>query len=62
MTGRRLLDSISGKIWSTTWDIPDAVMPELVAQLTPAVVDLVGDLDRQLEHDAAFLLTIAPCP
>jgi len=61
MTGRRLLDSIAGKVWSSTWDIPDAVMPPLVARLTPAVVDLVGDLDRPLEHDAAFLLTIAPC-
>jgi ubiquinone/menaquinone biosynthesis C-methylase UbiE len=61
-TGRQLLDSISGKIWSSTWDIPDAVMPEVVARLTPEVIDLVGDLDRPLVHDAAFLLTIAPCP
>jgi hypothetical protein len=61
MTGRRLLDSVASKVWSSTWDIPDAVMPELLRRLTPSVVDLVGDLDRPLVHEAAFLLTVAPC-
>jgi ubiquinone/menaquinone biosynthesis C-methylase UbiE len=62
MTGRGLVDSIARKVWSSTWDIPDGVMPELIHRLTPAVVDLVGDLDRPHVHDAAFLLTVAPCP
>src|SRR5262245_55062984 len=61
MTGRALLDSIAGKVWSSTWIIPDAVMPELLRRLTPWVADLVGDLDRPLVHDRVFLLTIAPC-
>jgi len=61
MTGRALLDSVAGKVWSSTWIIPDAVMPELLRRLTPWVADLVGDLDRPLVHDRVFLLTIAPC-
>ncbi len=62
MIGRRLLGDIAGKVWSTTWVIPDAVLPELIRRLTPELEALVGDLDRPLEREAAFLLSVARCP
>ncbi len=55
-TGRSLLDHIAGRIWSSTWDIPDAVMPELLRRLAPRVEALVGDLDRPLEWETTFVL------
>ena len=59
MTGRRLLADVAGKVWSSTWDIADAVMPELIRRLTPRVAQLVGDLDRPIVREARFVLTIA---
>jgi len=60
-TGRTLLDHIAGRIWSSTWDIPDAIMPELLKRLTPRVEALVGGLDRPVEWESSFvLLSSAP--
>ena len=62
-TGRTLLDHIAGRIWSSTWDIPDAIMPELIRRLTPRVEALVGGLDRPVEWESSFvLLSSAPRP
>lgn len=61
MVGRRLLEDVAGRVWSSTWDIPDAVMPELIRRLTPRVEALVGDLDRPIDREATFTLTAAPC-
>jgi len=62
MVARRLIASVEEKLWSSTWDIPDAIMPELIRRLTPQLEALVGDLDRPTVHEAVFLLTIARCP
>jgi len=58
VTGRRLLDHIAGRVWSSTWAIPDAVMPELLHRLAPRLEALVGDLDRPVESKATFTLSI----
>lgn len=62
MSGRRLLECIAGHLWSSTWHIPDAVMPELIRRLTPRVEALVGDLDRPVEREASFTVTVARRP
>ena len=55
-TGRTLLDHVAGRIWSSTWDIPDAIMPELLQRLAPRVEALVGGLDRPVEWESSFVL------
>jgi len=55
-TGRALLDHIADRVWSSTWDIPDAIMPELIRRLTPRVEALVGGLDRPVEWESSFVL------
>jgi ubiquinone/menaquinone biosynthesis C-methylase UbiE len=59
MSGRRWLEGIAGHVWSSTWHIPDAVMPELMRRLTPRVEGLIGGLDRPIGRQAAFVLTVA---
>jgi SAM-dependent methyltransferase len=58
-TGRRLLEHVAGKVWSSTWDIPDALMPEVLRRLTPRVEALLGDLDRPVPLKATFTLSAA---
>jgi ubiquinone/menaquinone biosynthesis C-methylase UbiE len=59
-TGRQLLDHIAGRVWSSTWDIPDAVMPELLCRLAPRVEALLGGLDRPVEWESNFVLLTTP--
>jgi SAM-dependent methyltransferase len=58
-TGRRVLEHVAGKVWSSTWDIPDALMPEVLRRLTPRLEELLGDLDRPVPVKATFTLTAA---
>jgi hypothetical protein len=57
-----MLDALANRVFSASWDIPDDVMAALVARLTPAVAAITGDLDRPIERDVAFTLTIARLP
>lgn len=61
-SGRAMLDALANRVFSASWDIPDDVMAALVARLTPAVAAITGDLDRPIERDVAFTLTIARLP
>jgi hypothetical protein len=36
-SGRRLLDAFAARTYSSTWAIPDALMPVIVARLAPAL-------------------------
>ena len=58
-TGRRLLDHVARRVWSSLWDIPDAIMPEVLHRLEARLEALVGDLDRPLTSEATFTLTAA---
>jgi hypothetical protein len=58
-TGRRVLEHVAGRVWSSTWDIPDAIMPEVLRRLEPRIEALFGDLDRPLAAEAAFTLMTA---
>jgi SAM-dependent methyltransferase len=61
-TGRDLLEALARRTYSSSWAIPDAVMPELLQRLTPRVEDLLGGLDRVVETDASFTLVTARLP
>jgi len=58
-TGRRLLEHVAGRVWSSTWDIPDALMPEVLRLLTPRLEALLGDLDRPVLLQSRFTLAAA---
>ena len=58
-TGRRLLEHVAGRVWSSTWDIPDAIMPEVLRRLEARLEALVGDLDRPVASEATFTLLAA---
>lgn len=61
-TGRSMLDALANRVFSSSWEIPEDVMAPLVARLTPEVAAITGDLDRPIERDVAFTLTIARLP
>jgi len=58
-TGRRVLEHVAARVWSSTWDIPDAIMTEVLRRLEPRIEALVGDLDRPLVSEATFTLMAA---
>ena len=58
-TGRRLLEHVAGRVWSSTWDIPEALMPEVMRRLTPRIEALLGDLDRTVLLRSRFTLAVA---
>ena len=61
-SGREMLEGLAGRVYSSTWAIPDACMPELLARSRPCLVALLGDLDRVVEHEATFTLVTARLP
>ena len=61
-TGRDMLRALEGRVFSSTWSIPAAIMPELVRRLTPRVEELLGGLDRPIDNDATFNLSTARLP
>jgi SAM-dependent methyltransferase len=61
-TGRQLIEAFERRLYSSMWAIPDAVMPDLLARLTPRVEQMLGGLDRPLENDATFTLVSVRLP
>jgi ubiquinone/menaquinone biosynthesis C-methylase UbiE len=58
-TGEDLLAALAGRLFSSTWSIPDRVMPELLARIRPRAAALLGGLDRAVVTDATFTLVVA---
>ena len=61
-TGRRLLDDLEHRVYSSTWAISDALMSTLLATLAPRAAALFGDLDRPAETEVSFSLVVARLP
>ena len=61
-TGRQLIDALRRRLFSSTWAIPDEVMPELLQRLTPRIEAMLGGLDRSVESEANFTLVSARLP
>ena len=59
-TGRQILDGLRGRLYSSFWRIPEAVMPELVRRLTPRVEEFCGGLDQPISSEATFVLEACP--
>jgi len=61
-TAREVLDALAGRVYSSTWVISDAVMPELLRRLTPWAEAQLGSLDRPVENEISFSLMVAHLP
>jgi SAM-dependent methyltransferase len=61
-TGREVLGALAGRVYSSTWAIPEAVMPELLRQLTPWTEAQLGGLDQVIENEATITLVMAHLP
>jgi len=61
-TGRDLLAALEERVYSSSWQIPDEVMPELVRRLTPVIEERLGGLDRAVASQACFTLEAFSLP
>lgn len=61
-TGAELLDQLARRVYSSSWSIPDAAMPEVVRRLTPRVAAMLGGLDAAIDTGASFTLVAAHLP
>jgi len=57
-----MLDAISGRVYSSTWEIPDSAMPQLLSRLTTWAESVLGDLDRPIEEEIEIKLVTARLP
>jgi ubiquinone/menaquinone biosynthesis C-methylase UbiE len=61
-TGRRMLERLKRRDYSSAWKIPDGVMADLLERVTPKITELFGDLDRVVEYNRSFSVRIARLP
>lgn len=61
-TARTLLSQVANRVYSATWTIPEAAMPELLRRLAPRLEGLLGGLDRVVEYQATFRMVTARLP
>jgi len=61
-TGRGVLAALGRRIYSSSWEIPEALMPELLRRLTVWIEEQVGDLDRVIETEVTFTLKTVQLP
>jgi len=52
--GRTMLDRLARKDYSSSWLIPDAVLPAVIERVTPQLDALYGGLDREIEWMRTF--------
>jgi hypothetical protein len=57
-TGRDVLKALSGRVYSSTWTIPEEAMPEIVRRVTPEVEEILGGLDRPAQTTATITLAV----
>lgn len=61
-TAREALDALARRLYSDTWDIPEAVMPALLARLGPEAEAMSGGLDVLLVSGVAFEMGVLRLP
>ena len=58
-TARQVIEALAGRVYSSSWSIPDALMPELLRQVSPRIEQLFGGLDRVVSSPGRFTLDVA---
>ena len=57
--GRRMLERLARKDYSSSWLIPDEALPGVISRVTPELEVLYGGLDREQEWERALTVTVA---
>jgi SAM-dependent methyltransferase len=60
--GRRMVDRLAAKAYSSSWRIPDEKLPAIVKRVTPQLAALFGDLDREVPFERSFSMMVARMP
>jgi SAM-dependent methyltransferase len=58
-TGRRMLERLRRKDFSSSWKIPDAALPAVVERVTPQLDALYGGLDTEHDWPRSFVVVRA---
>jgi len=61
-TGRRMIERLARKDYSSSWLIPDEVLPRVIERVTPQLDELYGGLDRVVEGERAFSVLVGWLP
>jgi len=61
-TARRMIERLKRRDYSSSWKIPDDIMPGLIETVAPRVEELFGGLDTPVEYDRAFSMRFARLP
>lgn len=61
-TARKMLERLARRDYSSSWQIPDGVLPAVIERVTPEIERLYGDLDREIEFPRSFRAAIARLP
>ena len=61
-TGRRMLERLERKDFSSSWQIPDEAIPAIVAAATPKLEALLGGLDALVVFERSFSITAGWLP
>ncbi len=60
--GRRMLERLASQDYSSSWLIPKDAMPAIIGRVTPRLDALYGGLDREVEVDRGFTVTVGRLP
>lgn len=58
----RLLERLARKDYSSSWNIPDEILGEVVARARPELDALYGGLERDVPYDRSFSVTVGRLP
>jgi hypothetical protein len=62
VTGQHIVERLKKRDYSSSWKIPDAVMPALLERVTPKIAELFGGLDTVVEYERSFSMRYAKLP
>jgi SAM-dependent methyltransferase len=61
-TGRAMITRLERQDYSSSWQIPKDALPAIIERVTPQLDALYGGLDREVEFERSFVLTVAALP
>jgi len=61
-TGRRMLERLARKDYSSSWRIPDEALPDVLERATAEIDKLFGGLDRKVRFERSFSLFAGRLP
>jgi SAM-dependent methyltransferase len=61
-TARRMLDRLKRRDYSSSWRIPDEIMPALLERVSSAIEKLFGGIDEPVAYERSFSMRVARLP